>query len=98
MSVEKTSFGEISLDSVIQNILDNMGGDMPPFMDKCEKDIMGEIEDYTREVMRQNGKNATRIAEDHAGGLLDSICMANHKYFKLGMKAGASLILQLLRG
>lgn len=79
--MDRTSYGGISLDVVIQNILDSMEGDTQLFVARCEKDIMGEIQDYTRKAVCKDDRDITRIAEDHAGDLLDSIYRANHEYF-----------------
>ena len=97
MGIEKTELQPlVKLDGITGCILDKMEGHAPPFMAECEKNVMGEIEGFAKEAVRHNDKSAVQAAEDHAGGLLDSVCAANRKYFEMGMKAGEGLILQLL--
>ncbi len=86
----------INWDTIMENILDNMKEHTPSFIMECEKDIMVKLQDYTRLAIRQNDKDITRITDSYTDNLLDSICAANHKYFEMGMKIGASLLFQLL--
>lgn len=89
-------FKTINLDVIIENILDNMEEHMPPFIMECEKDIMGKLQDYTRIALRHNHKDVTCITDNYTDDILDSISVANHKYFEIGMRVGASILSQLL--
>lgn len=97
MNIDNMEFQKtIDLNTIMENILDNMEEHTPPFIMECEKDIMEKLQDYTRLAMRQNDKDITRIMDNYTDDLSDSISAANHKYFGMGMKAGASLLFQLL--
>ncbi len=97
MNINNMEFQRIiNLDTIIKNILCNTDEHMPPFMMECEKDIMGKLQDYTRIALRQNHKDVTCFIDNYTDGLLDSIGAANHKYFEIGMRVGASILLQLL--
>lgn len=86
----------ISLDVIMEGILDNMEEHMLPFIKECEKDIRVKLNDYTGKAISEHDKDIMQIAESYANDLLNSVCAANHKYFEIGMKVGASLLLQLL--
>lgn len=93
-------YNAASLDAIIENMLDNMQESTPFFLMNNEKNIEKEIEEYTKQVIRQcqpgNNHNVIPIVENHAGKLLDSICESNRIYFETGIKVGAVLLLQLI--
>lgn len=97
MNIDNREFQKtINLDAIIENILDNMEEHMPSFIMECENDIMGKLQDYTRIALRHNHKDITSITDNYTDDILDSISAANHKYFEIGMRVGASILSQLL--
>lgn len=93
-------FDRVTLDAIIENILDNLQEPVPTFLMDCEKNIEKGIEKYTKhiscKIQNDSACNISSVSEEHIGNLLDSICESNHIYFQTGMKMGAALLKQLL--
>lgn len=93
-------YGSLSLDAIIETILDKMHEHTPSFIMETEKNTEREIEEYTKciaqQYLPQNNFDVIPIIESCAGGLIDSICESNRTHFETGMKMGAVLLLQLL--
>ncbi len=93
-------FDRVTLDTITENILDNLQEPAPAFLMDCEKNIEKGIEKYTKHIACKIQNDSTcdisSVSEEHIGNLLDSICESNQIYFQTGMKMGAALLKQLL--
>lgn len=93
-------YNNLSLDAIVETILDKMHEHTPSFLMETEKNTEREIEEYTKRITRQflpkNNLDVIPMVESNAGGLVDSICGANRAHFETGMKVGAVLLMQLL--
>lgn len=84
----------ISLDAIIEYVLDEESGETPKFVRDCERMIKHELLDYTQKNRQSDGDEV--FVEENAGELLDSICKVNRTYMKMGMKLAAGMIFQLM--
>lgn len=96
--IEKCDF----LDTIMNHMLNEDGGESPKFVRDCEKKVTEEIRSYTDRIRMASaekpfsGEEAVMFTEENADGLLDSVCDSNRVYMKKGMKLGAKLVFQLL--
>lgn len=95
----------ISLDQIIEYILDNLEEKTPAFVRDCEYRVDVELHDYTKEIMMLakvggsdilSNEQVTEIVESKAPKLLDGICVARNAYLEAGIHIGANLLWQLL--
>lgn len=95
----------ISLDRIIDYILDNLEEQTPAFVRECDQKVSQELHAYTKDIMAQDNINVpdivisekvAEIVETKSGALLDSICEANSAYLEVGVHIGANLLWQLL--
>lgn len=93
----------VSLDDIIEYVLDDESGESPKFVRDCERKVKNELLGYTRkirrsdsEIMAEGEEEETFFVEENAGELLDSISGVNRTYMKMGMKLAAGMIFQLM--
>lgn len=95
----------ISLDQIIEYILDNLEEKTPAFIRDCDHQVDVELHDYTKVVMTLakgdqsdilSNEQVTEIVETKAPKLLDGICVARNAYLEAGIHIGANLLWQLL--
>ena len=96
----------ISLNRIIEYILDNLGEEMPALVRECDHKISTELYSYTKEIIEELrvkdesanllDEKATEIMETKDSKLLDNICEANITYLETGIHIGANLLWQLL--
>ena len=95
----------VSLDQIIEYILDNLEEKTPAFVRGCDHQVDIELQDYTKVVMALakgnepnilSNEQVTEIVETKAPKLLDGICAARNAYLEAGIHIGANLLWQLL--
>lgn len=95
----------ISLDQIVEYILDNLEEKTPTFVRDCDHRVDIELQDYTKVVMALakgnqsdilSNEQMTEIVEAKAPKLLDGICAARNAYLEAGIHIGANLLWQLL--
>lgn len=95
--MDENIFNYVNIKSIAMKILEEIPDLRIMF---GEKKTYQEIIKYTTMIMQlkqdQKTLNANEIAESFASDLLDSISCQNTHNFIVGMKTGATLIIQLL--
>lgn len=103
-SIKKESKVPVSLNKIIEFMLDNMEETMPEASKESNRKVETELHSHTRKVMERYWKNEAhtltpeKIAETvetDACSLLDSICASNSQYLVQEVKIGAHLLWQL---
>lgn len=95
----------ISLNRLIEYMLDNLEERTPAFIRDCDHKVDTELFDYTKKAIILAKGNAldglldeqvAEIVETKAPKLLDSVCAARNAYLEAGIHIGANLLRQLL--
>lgn len=92
----------LSLDAIIEYVLDAESGETPKFVRDCERKVKDGLLGYTRKIRQSDaermaaGGEEETFVEENAVNLLDSICQSNRTYMKMGMKLAAGMIFQLM--
>lgn len=94
---------KVSLDAIIDYILDGDAGEIPKFVRDCEKKVKDGLLDYTGKIRQtgtegqEAGWEAETFVEENSGELQDCIISGvNRIYMKMGMKLSAGIIFHLM--
>ena len=104
-TIKKETKVPVSLNKIIEFMLDNMEETMPEAVKESNRMVETELSSYTKKVMEHYWETDTdtitpekvaETVETDACSLLDSICASNSQYLAHGVKIGAHLLWQLL--